>query len=423
MNTITPGNYVRPFVEGLNDPRWDISTPSQQQSAVYSEKIGSRLMSVIGFLNFDRAHSTYVAEADFIDGLNAPQGEFQGQSVDFNFAGFDLQYCNSLQLESAILQTEIPAARQRGIPANGELCGDFVNDALASRVRFLDFGIESSKAGGEGSNTGSIRLKEKGGSKERVIHLQLFDKKDNDYYTFEEFFTLLASRLKLKVEAYYNNVEVFPVEFFIDSRGRFVLAWKIGPLIKAWGGGFYWFQIDMNKETSPMWAIIQNWLTPTKMRRNDVTEGTVSGGDGIEFLLVSRAVEVTEEFQRSTGPVILSCDALTRYQKYDSITPISASGEIAVGVFSSANQLAYAYGTEDETVHLACTVANNSLSSAKINFDPTATLNNFTVKLTTGMNNVLLNDIIHNLLSVAGIGGVDADESKSVSLTLNFRIY
>ncbi len=422
MNTITPGNYVRPFVKGLNDPMWDISNASQHQPAILTEDVSSRLMSVVGFLNFDRAASTYVELEDFVDGLNAPPGVYQGQSVDFMFSGFDLQKCYSLQLESALIQTTIPYAVERSLPADGELCGDFVNDNLARRVRFLNFGIESRRAGDAGCTTGSIRIKEKGGSRQRVIQLRLFDQTDNGHYSFEEFFTLFAARLKEKVEAHYQNIETFPVEFFVNPQGRLVLAWKIGPLIKAAGGGFYWFQIDLNTQTSPIWSFIKYWMKPIKMRRGDITEGTVSAGDGMEFLIVERAAEVSEAFNRSTGPVILTCSELTRYQKFDSVTPLSTTGEIAVGVFSAANQLAFGYGTDNET-NMACSIGNNSLSSGKINFDPTATVNNFTVKLTSGNSNPLLTNILLQLIEIDGKGGVTEDVLNGVSLTLNFRIY
>jgi len=387
------------------DPNWELQQASEEQTSVFVEPLATRLLTAVGKINPTRIGGVIQSKEYW----GTPSGDEKTITLTFSFQDVSIQDCYGIQVESLELLGVPTTVAFKSRAAGGELCGDILDDSLSGTTYYCNF-----TGGG-----GVLQFREI--KNPSVVHkIHIFDPKgyENGWYSLEDVFTAIKSKVKSFLDTHYSP-NTINVEVFVNSEGRIVLAWS-GAAIEAITGGL---QLDYSITTSTLFSFINRFLIIAKFKRGAYTSGAVVNGDGVEFLIEPRSVNAGDTINTLIGTTNLGVaisSELTQFQRKDSITPIAASGEIATFNLGY-NQFSSGY---------LSTAAQGTLYAPKVAFDPSYTLDSFTVSLTFAAQSELLTRFFDTMFSKQQGGGFGAIQTgwvdnleERLTLTLTARLF
>lgn len=386
------------------DPNWELQQASEEQTSVFVEPLATRLLTAIGKIQPTKIGGDVLTK-EFWGNISGDQKTI---NFMFYFEDVNIQDCYGIQVEQLQLLGVPSDIVIKSKSSGGELCGDLIDDSLSGTAMYCAF-----NGGG-----GVMRFREI--NNPSVVHtIDIFDRfgSQNGYYTLEDIFVEIKSKVKTFLDRHYfpNTINL---EVYVNSSGRIVLAWSGAAIVAATGG----LQLDISRSTSTIMRFIYRHLIVDKIKRGVYTSGAVVNGDGIEFLVDKRSVNIgdsTSTLNGTTNLGVAISPELTQFQRKDSITPLAAAGEIATFTLHSLVP-----GGE-----YAASSSDGTLYAPKVSFDPSYTLDSFTVSLTFAANSKLLSEFYTNLF-IKGPGNViqmagnfNDNLEERITLTLTARLF
>lgn len=384
------------------DPNWELNQISDEQTSIFTESITTRICTAVGFLE-PRSLD------DIISGTGGklvkkkpqpsnfslkPSATNDFYELRFYFNGISIQNCYGIQVEKIVLEG-IPATttvQPRG--ASSRLCADVIDDDLSNNLDYYAF--NNSRIRARTSFDFSVRETRTG-----VIHnLHLFSDDGSSldgYYSPEELFLIVKTRLEKKLRQVLGDLSIFVEFYYSTTENRFVLAWELPVAVKNVIGEL---EIGLAETASPILSVFYRFFCVDKLKRNYYTYGTVTSGDGVSFVRragdggISEGTLLENLGLYSTTMVAVSND-LTKFQRDDSITPLQATGEIAVFQPKPVSYFAPDPQKTLDTRAWTANVQDGTLFSPKLPYDPKDTLNNFVINLNLPSKSPFL-DILFN---------------------------
>lgn len=416
-----------------NDPNWEINTVSEEQTSIFTEPITSRLCFAVGFLQPRSLDDQIVRTKTDPDDDTSPfvwsvanNGQGEPLRLQFYFSDVEIQNCYGIQVEHISVEG-IPRFEAIDVGGRTGVCADVIDDELASSTNFYAFNNTVIRS----RTAHDISIRE---SFSRKIHLiNLFSNNGNEFdgfYSPEKLFQLIKERIREKLRVLYSNTDIH-LEFYFDSvEERFILAWKLPLAVTNIVGGI---EIALNKGGSPILSLFEKYFIFENVKKNYYTYGSVSQGDGIS--MVRRRVENVSG--RTAGNLLSSIglystlmvavsSELSKFQKNDSITPISTTGEIAVFTpFAVETTDDYLGSGNVDTRNFRANMAEGSLFSPKLPFDPNETLNSFSITLYVPTNSLVMKALLESAyLEYESITSTQEDEiRKRLHLVVGMRLF
>lgn len=377
------------------DPNWELNQISDEQTSIFTESITTRICTAVGFLEPRGLDEIIVGVKNQQGGSSftlKPSATNDFYELRFYFNGITIQNCYGIQVEKIVLEG-IPSVTNV-TPRGARLCADVIDDDLSNNLDYYAFNNPRMRT----RSSFDFSVRETGTSVIHNLHLFSEDGSSLDgYYTPEEVFSLVKTRLEKKLREVLGDLNIFVEFYYNTTENRYVLAWELPVAVKNAIGEL---EIGLTESVSPILSVFYRFFSVDKLKRNHYTYGTVTSGDGISFVRRSGdggrsdGTFLENLGLYSTTMVAVSND-LTKFQRDDSITPLQATGEIAVFQPKSINF----YGPDQtgrlDTRGWVANVADGTLSSPKLPFDPKDTLNNFVVSLNLPSKSVFL-DVLFN---------------------------
>lgn len=367
--------FIRGSQQLQRDPNWELKQASEEKTSVFVESIPYSIMTVIGYLGPRKLGSGQNIAHWAVD-----QSTKDVYKLKFYFEDVLIQNCYGIQVDSIMLA---------GLPTNKTvvsrrtddmLCGDMIDDYITGDLAYHDF-----------SDRGA-RLQFRTVNNPDVVHkIDIFDPdgRQNGFYTIEQLFNAIKSKVKQFMDNHYFP-ETLNTELFVNDDGRIVFAWS-GVNIFAQTGGF---DIDLNPATSTMWKYLLNYFTVEKFSRNTFTYGTVVDGSGVSLMRNTRGVSDGEgpNVGNTLNLFVAVSPELSQFEKNDSVTVLGTSGEIA-----TFYPRPFFNNQTTKTSSIYATATDGTLHAPKLDFDPSYTLESFTVSIDVGVDSELLNSFILQL--------------------------
>lgn len=403
------------------DPNWELNQNSEEQTSVFTEQISTRILTAVGFLQPKTLNIVGIKAGQGVGApvlwttlKGIPEDNRSLTELTFYFGDLDIQRCYGIQIESAAF-IGLPSDTVV-IPKNArsELCADSIDDVLVNRAVFMNFsalrgGVLEFRESNNPTQTKTMTLFSPSGL-------------DDGYYSGAELFELVKQRVKEKLEIHYGGLDVVHVEFYIDpTYNRYVLAWELGPAIKA---QIQSIQLNMDPRTSTIFKLLEIYLQKDRFYLGVFTHDTVTAGDGLTFLRSSRTYgsmgsdnfngsSVLDRAANVHPMMTLISPELTQFEKDDSITPVSGIGEICTMFPVDDNGKFWAndkYG---------------SLTAPKLPFDPNFSLTEFTVKVVFPTRSELFDYFLNGVYNkFSDISTIDGELLKQrINLVLVARLY
>jgi hypothetical protein len=427
--TLSWTNTIQRGETQAKDPGWEVAPQAEPETSVFVEPVDYR-----NGLFFGRLEAYSISDDGkpvFYDDTSVPGGI----TLRFSFEEVNIQNMFSFQVAACHIHGASAGTNEVGrrqISVDGSLCGDIIDDTLTGELRKYRF---------DSFQSGIWQFCDIA-DKSRIHVVEIFKSNgsDNGFYSVEEIFEFLKTRFKSFFETKFPGVTV-NVEIFVNSRGRIEFAWGGAFFLTSTnfvGGGII---PDMDRNTSPILGILENFFIVERVNKSGVNYGTVSSGQSIELIRRdtdgSSVDTLLKAIPISYPNCILVCPELTRFQKEDCITPYAGNGEIAtIFLVKSPGSIDYAAPPNQGADAVAgittyyASEQQGNLQAPKVKFDPNYTLDRFVVELVTAKANPLFQTFFKELNFGGGAAANSNLESylkditqKKLSMSLFMKMY